>query len=104
MSNNKKKKYYSITWAITAYEQATIGQGSKEYIEQNGGTFFDLIPAGMSVSVDSIQIKTLRNYLNEEDFEYTITPNYKNTGRDLLIVKVKESADIYTLYFDTVID
>ena len=103
-SNNKRKKYYTITWKVKAYEQWTFGQGEKGYVEQAEGTFFDLLPAGMSLNLKSVQVKSEDGYLADNAYKVNRTVNYRNTGRELIEVQIDDAADWYELYFDTIID
>ena len=55
------------------------------YLEEKQGTWYDLLPAG--VTVDTRTIKMNRDGDNIESIK--IIEDYKNTGRNLLIVKAK---------------
>lgn len=101
-TNVPRKKAYYITWCIKQSEIATFGSGDKEYIEQQSGMFYDLLPEGCALDPDSVAVQTNDGYLKDAAYELTQVPNYKDSGRTLLIVKVKTAGDYYNLYFDTI--
>lgn len=102
-SNNTKKKYFSLTWRIDQKETIMYGNdGKTDYLPQNGGTFYDLLPKGSVVDKDSVSVETGDNhFLSDSAFNVSIEENYKNTGRTMLTVKVKEPGDHYTVFYDT---
>lgn len=76
----------------------------KAITEQKNGTFYDLLPIGMSPDLDSIKVETLTLNTSydldntssntaktgtEVDYTATVIDNYNNTGRTMLIVNVK---------------
>lgn len=103
-TNNKKKRYYSISWMVSQKELATYGQGDQDYIEQQGGVFYDLIPTGQNVVIDSIAVQTNEGWLPENSYSVYIANNWKGSGRTLLKVRVKDTFDYAKLFFDTRID
>lgn len=101
-SNNTKKRYYTITWRVDEKETIIYGEpASTEYVEQNGGTFYDLLPDGCALDVSSVAVKTDAGFLPEGTFTVEQVANYKNTGRTLMIVRISEPGDYYQVYFDT---
>ena len=103
-SNNKRKKNYTITWKSRVNEQLTEGTGDIAPIPQASGTYFDLLPAGHHVNIDSVVVKKGKwKYVGDGSITAKVTENYKGTGRDLLIVHIDEPGDYYDLFFDTVI-
>ena len=101
-SNNVIKKRYDITWKINAYETATGGNGDIEYIRQESGKFYDLIPSGGELDLNSIQVQTEKGFLPENEYTYETIPNYNNTGRTMLIINIDEQAQYYTVYYKTI--
>lgn len=111
--NEVRRKQYRITWQMHGFERYILNEGVPDYVEQESGTFYDLLPAGLEVDRDSIMIATAADptaktkrftYLYASAFEVSTVPNYKDTGRTLLKVHVKEPATNYFLFFDTLID
>ena len=102
VSNKKKKKQYTITWKINAWEKATSGEGTSEYIEQESGKFYDIIPLGGDVDVNSIQVQTEKGFLEDYEYSYEVIANYKNSGRTMLVITINEQADFYNVYYTTV--
>ena len=102
-TNVPRKKAYVISWRIKESELATYGsEGAKEYIRQQSGVFYDLLPEGCILDLTSVAVQGEDTYLSDTAFTVTQLPNYKNSGRTMLIVTVHESARYYTLYFDTI--
>ena len=101
VSNNRAKSLYTITWKVRALEKATSGAGDEEYVWQDSGTFYDLIPQGGTIDLSSIQVQTQEGYLDENEYTYEIIENYNNSGRIMLIVRVKEQAQYYNVYYST---
>ena len=103
-SNETKKKRYRITWKTKLYEQYTMGMGEKVYLVQDSGTFYDLLPAGLTLDPASIAVKTEKGYLPANLYSFDLTYDYKESGRTMLVVNIDEPANFYELYFDTLID
>ena len=101
-TNNVKKRYYSITWKSEVKETITFGQyGETDYIPQESGRFYDLLPAGGVLDPDSVQISTDKGYMSSSAFKVTTLDNYKGTGQTMLIVDILEPAKYYTIYYDS---
>ena len=102
VSNNRAKRKYTVTWRVNAWENATSGTGQSEYIWQDSGTFYDLIPSGGTIDTSSIQIRTQAGFLDENEYTYEVIENYNKSGRAMLIVKIKEQAQYYTVFYNTI--
>lgn len=100
--NLPKKKSYVITWRIRESELATFGEGSKQYIPQQSGVFYDLLPEGCILDVDSVSVQGEKEYLNDSEYVVQQIQNYKNSGRTLVIVSVNSAEKRYVLYYDTI--
>lgn len=101
-SNNVVKKRYNITWKVNAWEKATGGSGEAEYIEQESGKFYDLIPLGGILDTTSIQVQTNEGFLRDNEYSYEVIQNYNNSGRAMLVITMDKKADWYTAYYKTV--
>lgn len=101
VSNNVTKRLYTITWRVNAWETATSGSGAAEYIWQESGVFWDLIPLGGEVDLNSIQVQNENGFLPENEYTYETIANYKDSGRTMLIVRIKEQAQHYTVFYNT---
>ena len=102
-ANVPKKKQYVITWKIDMKETYTTdAQGTRAPIEQNGGVFYDLLPDGATLDPASVLVVTEDGDLRVNAYTVEQQQNYKGTGRSLLIVKIKEPADWYEVYYDTI--
>lgn len=100
-TNNTKKKYYRLSWAVKAKEIAQISAEEKLYIPQSSGTLFDLIPKGATLDKDSIRVKNGDNYLSSSEYKISTIQDYKGTGRTMLVVKILSGAQWYELDYDT---
>ena len=102
-ANVPKKKQYVITWKIDMKETYTTdAQGTRAPIEQNGGVFYDLLPDGATLDPASVLVVTEDGDLRVNAYTVEQQQNYQGTGRSLLIVKIKEPADWYEVYYDTI--
>ena len=101
VSNNRAKRLYTITWRVNAWEKATSSLGEAEYVWQDSGTFYDLIPLGGTVDLDSIQVKNQDGLLDENEYSYEVIDNYNKSGRSMLIIRIKEQSKYYTVYYKT---
>ncbi|MDD6681364.1 SpaA isopeptide-forming pilin-related protein [Galactobacillus timonensis] len=102
-TNLQKKKEYRVTWKIHADESYIYGQNEKGFAEQNGGTFYDLLPIGAVLDPDSIVLETNEGELPASSYSLTtISTNYGDTGRTFVKITVYDPGDWYDLYYDTV--
>lgn len=104
VSNNVKKRTYTISWKVTQSEEMEWGEGGeREYIPQNGGTFYDLLPEGSVFDKKSVDVQTgPYTFLPSSAYTITTIDNFKDTGRTMLIINISTVADSYTVYYDTV--
>lgn len=103
-NSDKKNRTFTITWSSTLKEQWTFGDGEVGYISQNGGQFYDLLPAGLFAKTKSVSVKTEDGYMSLNGYNAEVYENFNNTGRELLVITIKDPADYYQVYFDTVVD
>ena len=97
--SNKIKKKYVIRWKITPRETLTTDSGT-DYLVQNSGTFYDLLPKGTHLQKGSIDVETETGMLSHSSFSYSVEEDYKNSGRDLIKVNVPVQAKYYNLYLN----
>lgn len=100
-SNLVRKRRYTINWQISMDEHYTVGTGNSEHVEQNSGTFYDLLPPGSVINEQSIAVGNGSGFLDDGDFTYELINDYNGTGKTLLIVKILEPGDYYSLYYET---
>ena len=122
--NVARKKSYTISWKVNAFESYLSGTDNSQYLQQSSGTFYDLLPAGSSLQANSVKIGIPKSnkvtprtnssgvvegvsssdaleYLSSSDYEVTTIENYKDSGRTMLIVKVNRPALYYTMFYNT---
>lgn len=93
--NDEKNKQFKTTWQA-CLEEKSVGEKNEDYKNNASGIFYVLLPKGTAVDAKSVRVLSLDLYnwkglsisLSEAVVPNThkIIPNYKNTGRDLLIV------------------
>ena len=98
--NNKLKKYYSVKWCVRLYETVQSDDGITN-IEQESGRFYDLLPIGCELDVSSIYLVGERSRIPESAYDVSIERNYRDSGRTMLIVDVKQKDKEYNLYYAT---
>lgn len=101
-TNLAKKKQYRLTWKILADEKTLSGQNEVGYVQQPGGTFYDLLPLGSVFDPDSLIITTESGDLRASSYKVSQTDNYKDSGRTLLKITISDTANWYEIYYDTV--
>ncbi|WP_173553221.1 MSCRAMM family protein, partial [Sharpea azabuensis] len=97
--SNKVKKKYVIRWKITPRETLTTDSGT-DYLVQDSGTFYDLLPKGTHLQKGSIDVETEKGMLSHSSFSYSVEEDYKGSGRDLIKVSVPVQAKYYNLYLN----
>lgn len=101
-TNVVKKKQFRIGWKVEMKETYTIGQGEKHPMIQESGTFYDLLPIGSTLDVKSVTVRNESGYLNQNAYTVEQIANYEDTGRTMLIVKIKEPGNYYYMYYDSI--
>ena len=97
--SNKIRKKYIIRWKITPRETLTTDSGT-DYLVQNSGTFYDLLPKGTHLEKGSVDVETEKGMLSHSSFSYSIEEDYKGSGRDMITVKIPVQAKYYNLYLN----
>lgn len=87
--NDKRRKQYVVTWRLSAKEQYKDNSGVHG-IRQDSGTFYDLLPAGASFAQDSMEVWASGNKLSNGTYTLSLIENYKDSGRTLVKIQVKE--------------
>ncbi|MBO4218377.1 MAG: hypothetical protein J5887_02585, partial [Erysipelotrichaceae bacterium] len=101
-SNNTANEEYTISWKVIMKEELTDQQG-RSYIPQNSGTFYDLLPAGLTLDRNSVAVQYEGGYLTVNNgISIRTIDNYQGTGRTMLIVDVTTPGKYYNLYYDTI--
>lgn len=87
--NDKQKKRYLINWRLKAQECYTDNEGV-HYLRQDAGTFYDLLPSGAILTKNSVEVLASGSKLNDGNYNITLKENYKDTGRTLVTIQIKE--------------
>ena len=99
--NNVIKRCYSITWQCSASESYLKEGDVREYIEQQSGTFYDLIPSGGEFTPGSVVAYADGKELVAGEYEVRTVLNHKESGRTLIIVEIKIPAKEYYFTYKT---
>ena len=101
-SNNKIKKMVTVGWQVNISESYQT-QDDRVYIPQETGAFYDLLPEGADIKLSSVTVSAGNTKLRESQLDVSKIPNYQNSGRTLLVVRIKQRTDSgYTLSYSTV--
>ncbi|MBQ6043111.1 MAG: Cna B-type domain-containing protein, partial [Clostridia bacterium] len=90
--NDPLKKRCLLTWTITMNETSQIQNGSRIYVEQKSGVFYDLLPYGGNFDKSSLVVSADGYRLNPNQYSSETITNYNGSGRTLLIVRITEPA------------
>ena len=102
--NIKEESRFEVTWNINFQEKYMDSTGL-HYIYQNDGKFYDLLPAGSDFDKSSLVISESGDVLTMGEYSYTLTNNYKNSGRTLLTVEIYSSTkNEYAMQYITMHD
>lgn len=104
--NNPLHRNITIGWKVSLSEYYMSNYGIV-YIPQDEGVFYDLLPKGCGIDASTVAVATDMNngeveFLDPEDYDITITDNFRNSGRTMLQVKVKEQFTRVLLTYETV--
>ena len=99
--NDNADKYATLSWKIDM-EESYISNDGKHYIKQNTGTFYDLLPQGGEVNLSTVAVQTEGGYLDPSGYDVSAIVNYRDTGRTMLVVKMKDQFEYATLTFDLI--
>ncbi len=101
MRNDKTKRTVTLGWNVEVDEHYMTQDGLK-YVPQESGMFYDLLPLGGDLIPSTVTVSANGNTLRDSQYDVSTIVNYRNSGRTLLIVKVKEStSEKYTLMYST---
>lgn len=99
--NDRVREEFTISWQSVVHEDI-LGDKIKGVVQQSG-KFFDLLPVGGLIDKSSIVVKASNGVLSEGSYELDFVENYKNSGRTLMIVDIKEPTNqYYELVYTTV--
>lgn len=87
--NDKRKKRYLVNWRVQVQERYTDNKGV-HYLRQDAGTFYDLLPSGAILTKNSVEVLASETKLNDGNYNITLKENYKDTGRTLVTIQIKE--------------
>ncbi len=99
--NDIASKQYTITWKVRLNEWISGREGLHRPYTQNGGTFYDLLPAGSDIDPSSVSVWNETGELSEGQYEISLSDNFRGSGRTLLTARINEPGEEYSLVYDT---
>ncbi|MBQ3665122.1 MAG: BspA family leucine-rich repeat surface protein [Lachnospiraceae bacterium] len=99
--NDIVNKLVTIGWKVDVSESYTTNEGIN-YITQESGTFYDLLPMGSEVNLSTVSISTEAGILDESALDVSTIVNYHDTGRTMLVVKIKEQFKKASLTYEMI--
>ena len=110
-NNNTKRARFTISWRVDMTETVTAGDSSSAVPEaktQEGGVFYDLLPKGATVDLNTVMVTSGREgnydgaYLPSSAYTIRQLANYGGTGRTMLVVRITEPGTNYSLFYETI--
>ena len=99
--NDTVNRQYRITWSVEASESYLAEGHRRVYVNQESGTFYDLLPLGGLYVPDSVIAYADGVRLSDGQYSVKTVENYKNSGRTLLTVQYNVPADKYYFTYST---
>lgn len=99
--NIKKESRFEVTWNVN-FQETYADNNGMHFIYQNSGIFYDLLPVGCDFNTDSLIVMESGSILSKGEYEYSLTENYKNSGRTLLTVSISmPTRNEYSMQYNT---
>lgn len=103
--NYTGQRYYKVNWATSINETYTDDEGTFP-VRQESGVFYDLLPVGCRVDINSIKVYADGIELAEGEYIIDETiENYKDSNRTLITIRINvpaETTDGYKMTYTTV--
>ncbi|MBQ8935029.1 MAG: hypothetical protein IJ049_01310, partial [Oscillospiraceae bacterium] len=93
--NDTVNRLYRITWSVEASESYLAEGNQRVYVNQESGTFYDLLPLGGVYVPNSVIAYADGVRLIDGQYSVKTVENYKGSGRTMLIVQYNVPADKY---------
>ena len=85
--NLKKESRFEVTWNVS-FQEKYVDDDGIHYIYQDSGKFYDLLPLGSNFDPSSLTVSESGVILTRGEYDYTLTENYRNSGRTLLTISI----------------
>lgn len=85
--NLKKESRFEVTWNVS-FQEKYVDDDGIHYIYQDSGKFYDLLPLGSNFDPSSLTVSESGAILTRGEYDYTLTENYRNSGRTLLTISI----------------
>ena len=90
--NQPVEQNVRLTWTVSMNETYTTATGSRAYIQQESGVFYDLLPVGGTFDAASLAVFADGSRLGDNDYTYSMQQNYNGSGRWLLTIRIVHPA------------
>lgn len=101
ISNSNTDKRATIYWKASIAETFVTSQGL-QYVQQDGGVFYDLLPLGCEPDLGSLSVKASGRMLNASEYEVYTERNYRDTGRTMIRLLIKDSFTEAVVTYSTI--
>ena len=102
--SNPLNRMVTVGWKISMSE-SYIDNDGLHYIQQDSGTFYDLLPIGCSADQSTVAVSAGEgnySFLDKSAYTVSVEDNYQNSGRTMLKVRIKEQFTRAILTYNTV--
>ena len=102
--SNPLLRKVTVGWSVTMSEYYISNYGI-EYTPQDSGTFYDLLPVGCGIDTSTVAVSTgvgTYSFLDKSDYTVSAEDNFRNSGRTMLTVHIKEQFSRAVLTYNTV--
>ena len=99
--NDAVNRLYRITWSVEASESYLADRNRRVYVNQESGTFYDLLPLGGVYVPGSVIAYADGVRLSDGQYSVKTVENYRHSGHTMLIVQYNVPADKYYFTYST---
>ena len=101
-SNNKLKSRYEVTWTALMTELEKFSDNEiHDYVQQNGGEFYVLLPTGAGVDKKTVTVSDSNGIIGSGNYTVKTVMNYNDTGRTLLRIKIRRPGRNFKISYTT---
>ena len=104
--NDRNQSRFVIGWQVDMEEWLRVN-GIRTVVPQISGVFYDLLPEGATLDMKTLKVQNSDRRTNNpedwnRDFSSELIPNWRGSGRTMLIVHVLDWGENYSLSYETV--
>ncbi len=100
--NNKLHGRYEVSWTAEMVELEKFSNDEiHDFVLQNGGIFYVLLPNGASVDKSTVTVSGNDGPIGSGSYSVSTVLNYKDSGRTLLKVNIRKPGRNYRISYTT---